>query len=65
MPDAERVREGDAYTAGHDPSRLESRYPPAIPIGTVDRIDLGDGELDRRIHIKPAADLRTLTSCRS
>jgi len=24
----------------------------------VDRIDIGDGELDRRIHIKPAADLK-------
>ena len=24
----------------------------------VTRIDLGDGELDRRIHVKPAADLK-------
>ena len=54
-----RVRKGEiVYTAGTISSRLESRYPPAIPIGTIERIDLGDGELDRRIHIKPAADLR-------
>jgi len=46
------------YTAGTISSRLESRYPPSIPIGTVDDIDIGDGELDRRIHIKPAADLK-------
>jgi rod shape-determining protein MreC len=53
-----RVKKGEiVYTAGTTTSRLESRYPPAIPIGKVDKIDLGDGELDRRIHIKPAADL--------
>jgi rod shape-determining protein MreC len=56
---ASRVRKNEIiYTAGTISSRLESRYPPSIPIGTIDRIDLGDGELDRRIHIKPAADLR-------
>ena len=38
---------------------------PAIPIGTVTRIDLGDGDLDRRIHVKPAADLPSAwTWCR-
>jgi rod shape-determining protein MreC len=54
--DAE-VHEGDlVYTAGTTDTRLESRYPPAILIGTVRRIDLGDGDLERRIHIDPAAD---------
>ena len=38
-------------------SRLESRYPPAIPIGKVTRIDPGSGDLDRRIHVQPSADL--------
>jgi rod shape-determining protein MreC len=58
VDNANKVRKGElVYTAGTISSRLESRYPPAIPIGTVDRIDIGDGELDRRIHIKPAADL--------
>ena len=47
---------------GHDPSRadLESRYPRAIPIGIVKRIDLGDGDLDKRIHVQPAADLKRM-----
>jgi len=58
VDNATKVRKGElVYTAGTINSRLESRYPPAIPIGKVDRIDIGDGELDRRIHIKPAADL--------
>jgi rod shape-determining protein MreC len=52
------VRVGDfVFTAGTVVARLESRYPPAIPIGTVTRIDPGSGDLDRRIHVKPAADL--------
>ena len=59
VDNANRVRKGElVYTAGTISSKLESRYPPSIPIGTIDRIDLGDGELDKRIHIKPAADLR-------
>jgi rod shape-determining protein MreC len=58
VDNANKVRKGEiVYTAGTISSRLESRYPPAIPIGIIDRIDLGDGELDKRIHIKPAADL--------
>jgi rod shape-determining protein MreC len=58
VDNATKVRKGElVYTAGTITSRLESRYPPAIPIGTVNDIDIGDGELDRRIHIKPAADL--------
>ena len=59
VDNATKVHKGEiVYTAGTTSSRLESRYPPAIPIGTVDQIDIGDGELDRRIHIKPAADLK-------
>jgi rod shape-determining protein MreC len=58
VDNATKVKKGEiVYTAGTTSSRLESRYPRAIPIGIVDRIDIGDGELDRRIHIKPAADL--------
>src|SRR4051795_8027330 len=52
------VRVGDfVFTAGTVVARLESRYPPAIPIGTVTRIDPGSGDLDRRIPVKPAAHL--------
>jgi rod shape-determining protein MreC len=61
IDNAARVRENDlVYTAGSTSTRLESRYPPAILIGTVTRIDLGEGDLDKRIHVEPAADLRRL-----
>jgi rod shape-determining protein MreC len=56
-----KVHVGDLIvTAGTKQSRLESLYPRAIVIGTVRKIDVGDGELDRRIHVTPAADLRRL-----
>jgi rod shape-determining protein MreC len=56
---ANKVRVDDyVYTAGTTVSRLESRYPRAILIGRVTHIDLGDGELDRRVRITPAADLK-------
>lgn len=56
------VREKDSvYTQGTaTDERLKSRYPPAILIGTVSRVDLGEGDLDKRIHVKPAADLMRL-----
>jgi rod shape-determining protein MreC len=58
VQDTRNVSVGDlVFTAGTVVARLESRYPPAIPIGTVTRIDPGSGDLDRRIHVKPAADL--------
>ena len=55
------VREDDlVYTAGTIDSRLQSRYPPAVLVGKVSRVDLGDGDLDKRIHVKPAADFLRL-----
>ena len=41
-------------------SDLTSLYPRGIPIGTVKRIETGEGELDRVIHVEPAADLHSL-----
>ena len=61
VPDADEVREEDlVVTAGTTSSRLESLYPANIPIGKVRRVDLGDGPLERTIHIEPAVDLRAL-----
>jgi rod shape-determining protein MreC len=61
VDDVSKVRPGDLIvTAGTTEARLQSPFPPAIPIGTVKRIDTGEGELDRRIHITPAADVRRL-----
>ncbi len=55
---AEEIRTGDLIvTAGTVSNRLPSVYPRSILIGSVKRIDRGDGDLDRRIHVKPAADL--------
>jgi rod shape-determining protein MreC len=61
VPRGRRVRTGDRIvTAGTTNARLPSPFPRGILIGTVRRIDEGDGELDRRIHVRPAADLRRL-----
>lgn len=60
VPDAKEVRTGDSIvTAGTVSDRLPSPFPQGILIGTVKRID-GEGELDRTIHVSPAADLRNL-----
>jgi rod shape-determining protein MreC len=61
VPKAENVRVGDlVITAGTTTARLPSPFPPGIPIGEVARIEVGEGELDRRIHVAPVADLRRL-----
>ncbi len=60
VPDAKEVRKGDSVvTAGTVSDRLPSPFPQGILIGTVKRVD-GIGDLDRTIHVTPAADLRNL-----
>jgi rod shape-determining protein MreC len=60
VPRAKEVRTGDrVLTAGTTSARLPSPFPRGILIGTVKRVD-GEGELDRTIHVAPAADLRSL-----
>jgi rod shape-determining protein MreC len=60
VPEAKEVRTGDSIvTAGTVSERLPSPFPEGILIGTVKRIE-GEGELDRTIHVAPAADLRSL-----
>jgi len=60
VPEAKEVRKGDTVvTAGTISSRLPSPFPQGILIGTVKRVD-GESELDRTIHVTPAADLGTL-----
>jgi rod shape-determining protein MreC len=62
VPRGRLVQEDEKIvTAGTSSSeRLPSLFPPGLLIGTVRRVDIGDGELDRRIHVRPAADLRRL-----
>jgi rod shape-determining protein MreC len=60
VQDATKIRTGNlVYTAGTVSSRadLASRYPPGIVIGRISRIDAGSGDLDRRIHVTPVADI--------
>jgi rod shape-determining protein MreC len=66
VPNAKEVRRGEMIvTAGTSTSTrasaLRSLYPRGIPIGVVTRVETGEGELDRVIHVKPVADLRTLS----
>ena len=65
VPNAKEVRRGERIvTAGTstsaEVSELSSLYPRGILIGTVSRIETGEGELDRVIHVEPVADLRSL-----
>jgi rod shape-determining protein MreC len=65
VPNAKEVRRGERIiTAGTSTSAkvtdLSSLYPRGILIGTVSRIETGEGELDRVIHVEPIADLRSL-----
>ena len=58
VDDSEKLRKGDLIvTAGTSSTRWPSLYPRSILIGTVKRIQNGDGDLDTRIHVAPAADL--------
>ncbi len=57
----EDVDEGERIvTAGTTDARLGSLFPPGIPIGRVRRIEDGAGDLDRIVHVKPAAELTNL-----
>ena len=59
VPQGRIIRRGDRIvTAGTKSEELPSLFPRGIPIGTVKRIVEGDGQLDRRIHVTPAVDLR-------
>jgi rod shape-determining protein MreC len=65
VPNAKDVRKGEhIITAGTSTSSrvtdLRSLYPRGILIGTIKRIETGEGELDRVIHVQPVADLHNL-----
>ena len=54
-----RVSRGQTVvTAGSSSPRLESLFPPDIPIGRVTRVE--QGGVDQEVHIKPFANLREL-----
>lgn len=45
-------------TAGWRSERLESLFPPGIPVGRVTRADLDEQETYQRVHIRAFADIR-------
>lgn len=61
LGDPREIKEGErVVTAGSLSQTLESYFPQSVAIGTVSRVDLGEGDLDREIHVKPAADIDSL-----
>lgn len=55
------ISRGDTVvTAGSADLDFPSYYPRDIMVGTVSRIEVGEGNLDSRIHVKPAVDIGTL-----
>ena len=61
VQDPNAVSRGDrVVTAGSTSLRLGSFYPPDVLIGTVSKIELGEGDLDSRIQVRPAVDLGNL-----
>jgi rod shape-determining protein MreC len=47
-------------TSGSAPGPLESIYPRGIPIGEVSRVEPGELDLYRKVHIRPWADFRRM-----
>ncbi|MBS1870415.1 MAG: rod shape-determining protein MreC [Actinobacteria bacterium] len=47
-------------TAGFRTSRLESLYPPNVPVGRVTKADPEELASDQQVHVAPIADLRHL-----
>jgi rod shape-determining protein MreC len=61
LPPHSKVAAGDqVVTAGTRAGRLESLFPPDIPIGTVTKASPSELALTQQVHIRPAADLRHL-----
>ncbi len=60
LPKTDAYRVNDrVYTAGSASTRLESRFPPGIPIGQITDID--DANTDTQVvHVRPYSDLRRL-----
>jgi rod shape-determining protein MreC len=55
------LQKGDrVVTAGSRSDRLESLFPPGIPIGVVVRVDDEELAQFQRVHIRPFADLRRI-----
>src|SRR3954454_19168885 len=55
------VKEGaKLVTSGSAPGPLQSIFPRGIPIGEVSRVEPGELDLYRKVHIRPWADFRRM-----
>ena len=61
VQDPDEISRGDrVVTAGSTSLRYTSYYPRDILIGTVSKIEVGSGNLDSRIRVRPSVDLGNL-----
>jgi rod shape-determining protein MreC len=61
LPRRAQIHQDDVVvTAGSRSDRLESLYPPNIPIGRVTQADPEELASDQQVHLAPIADLRHL-----
>jgi rod shape-determining protein MreC len=61
LPRHSRIRQEDVVVSGgFRTTRLESLYPPNIPIGRVTLADPEELASDQQVHVAPIADLRHL-----
>jgi len=61
LPRHARIRQADiVVSGGFRTTRLESLYPPNIPIGRVTKADPEELASDQQVHVAPIADLRHL-----
>jgi rod shape-determining protein MreC len=54
------VKGAKVVTSGSAPGPLQSIYPRGIPIGEVSRVEPGELDLYRTVHIRPWADFRRM-----
>lgn len=50
----------DITTSGTRSRRLESLFPPGIPVGRVSEVDREEADVYQRVRLRPFADLRRL-----
>ena len=61
LPRRARIAQDDiVVTAGFRTSRLDSLYPPDVPVGRVTKADPEELASDQQVHVAPIADLRHL-----
>ncbi len=61
VQNVDKISRGDQVVAsGSTDLKLQSIYPRDVLVGTVAKIEAGDGNLDSRVQVKPAVDLGTL-----